>query len=179
MSTHPLHIRPATVDDIPALVAIEDSASALFLAYDTTRHLAHAGMPASGYARALSQETIWVAESLGAATLIGFVMTRLLEDGIHITELSVAADWQRQGVGRALIEHVILDAQQHGKKAITLTTFRDIPWNAPWYRSLGFQTLSSTSLDDAPWLKTQLSKEQPPGCPLASRCAMRFSVPPN
>ena len=57
---------------------------------------------------------------------------------LYIAELSVAASHQRQGIGTRLIDA----AAEHGRKAgygfMTLTTYRDIPWNGPFYRRLGF-----------------------------------------
>ena len=30
--------------------------------------------------------------------------------------------------------------------AVTLTTFRDVPWNAPYYERLGFRTLAADEI---------------------------------
>lgn len=37
-------------------------------------------------------------------------------------------------------------AYDHNLTALTLTTFTDVPWNAPYYQRLGFRTLSDTEV---------------------------------
>ncbi len=41
-----------------------------------------------------------------------------------------------------MLEQVIKTARQAAYPAVTLTTFRDVPWNAPFYTRLGFSMLS-------------------------------------
>jgi N-acetylglutamate synthase-like GNAT family acetyltransferase len=72
-----------------------------------------------------------------------------------------------------LIEAAQQFAIDHGIKALTLTTFRNVPWNEPYYRRLGFVTLDSTELN--PRLKAILRSEGQAGMPIAQRCAMRKS----
>jgi len=36
-------------------------------------------------------------------------------------------------------------ARAEGYGAVTLTTFRDVPWNGPFYRKLGFQPVEELS----------------------------------
>lgn len=35
---------------------------------------------------------------------------------------------------------------QHDLPALTLTTYRDVPWNAPYYERLGFQVLTEVEM---------------------------------
>jgi hypothetical protein len=44
-------------------------------------------------------------------------------------------------VGAALIDHVAAWALRQGARALTLTTFRDVPWNTPYYERLGFKVV--------------------------------------
>ena len=63
-----------------------------------------------------------------------------------------------------------------GRAALTLTTFRDVPWNAPYYRRLGFAVLASA--DQGPQLRALVAREAatiPGGAP---RVAMRRAVRP-
>ena len=67
-------------------------------------------------------------------------------DGVaHLWQLSVHPSSGRQGIGRALVEAVCDWACSNGYPAVTLTTFRDVPWNAPFYSRLGFRTLDELS----------------------------------
>ena len=71
----------------------------------------------------------------------GFACVDVVDGVAHLWQLSVHPSWGRQGIGRALIEAVCDWASSNGYPAVTLTTFRDVPWNAPFYSRLGFRTL--------------------------------------
>jgi GNAT superfamily N-acetyltransferase len=76
----------------------------------------------------------------------GFVSVELVDGIPHTWQLSVDPEHGRQGLGRALVEAVCDWGRTEGFGAITLTTYRDAPWNGPFYASLGFcvmETLSS------------------------------------
>ena len=62
------------------------------------------------------------------------------------------------------------DARNSGYSAITLTTFRDLPWNGPFYARLGFEEV--TALDAHPRLAGELALEADHGLPVERRCAM-------
>jgi GNAT superfamily N-acetyltransferase len=71
----------------------------------------------------------------------GFVCVELVDGVPHIWQLSVDPDHGRQGLGRSLVVAVCDWARSEGFGAITLTTYRDVPWNGPFYESLGFAVL--------------------------------------
>ncbi|MDF5873018.1 GNAT family N-acetyltransferase [Pseudomonas aeruginosa] len=52
---------------------------------------------------------------------------------MHIAELSIAQAHQQQGLGRRLLERAVTYAHASHCRALTLTTFCDVPWNAPFY----------------------------------------------
>jgi hypothetical protein len=39
-------------------------------------------------------------------------------------------------------------ARVAGAQRLLLSTFRDVPWNAPYYRRLGFSTIADANLDE-------------------------------
>lgn len=49
-------------------------------------------------------------------------------------------------MGRALLAHAADRAREEGLTALTLTTFAEVPWNAPYYARLGFRTLAEGDL---------------------------------
>ncbi|WP_370446193.1 GNAT family N-acetyltransferase [Cryobacterium sp. Y57] len=53
-------------------------------------------------------------------------------------QLSVAPGDARKGWGRALVEAAKIQAQKRGYHRISLRTYADVPWNAPFYASAGF-----------------------------------------
>jgi GNAT superfamily N-acetyltransferase len=61
----------------------------------------------------------------------------------HIWQLAVHPDHGRRGYGRALVGAVSEWARLHQFEAVTLTTYRDVPWNGPFYKSLGFVTMGT------------------------------------
>ncbi|MFF0434317.1 GNAT family N-acetyltransferase [Streptomyces sp. NPDC004327] len=72
---------------------------------------------------------------------VAYLLTDTVDGAAHIEQVSVHPDAARRGVGRALIDHLAAAARQQGLTALTLTTFADVPWNAPYYTRLGFRRL--------------------------------------
>jgi hypothetical protein len=48
-----------------------------------------------------------------------------------------------------LIEEIAQLARSRGLMQLVLSTYRDVPWNAPYYRRLGFRDIEEAELDDA------------------------------
>jgi GNAT superfamily N-acetyltransferase len=118
------------------------------------------------------QGLVWVAEEAGR--LIGFATCEAFEHELHLWELAVRLEAQGKGAGRALIAAVEEEARTRGLPAVTLTTFRDIPWNAPFYARCGFVELSDENL--GPFLTLVREKEVEIGLDVAKRCAMRLTL---
>lgn len=93
---------------------------------------------------------------------------------LYIHEMSVSEAFQGHGIGRALLEAAIEWATIHQMAALTLTTFRAVPWNAPFYSRIGFKVLSASGLDER--LSALLRKEIEEGFAQGTRCAMRLSL---
>ncbi|MFF6773404.1 GNAT family N-acetyltransferase [Streptomyces sp. NPDC012637] len=72
---------------------------------------------------------------------VAYLLTDTVDGAAHIEQVSVHPDAARRGVGRALIEHLAGTAREQGLSALTLTTFAEVPWNAPYYTRLGFRRL--------------------------------------
>jgi len=73
---------------------------------------------------------------------VGFARLEELDGLAHLEQLSVEPAHGRQGIGRALVEGACDWARELGYGAMTLVTFADVPWNAPFYASAGFRRLS-------------------------------------
>jgi GNAT superfamily N-acetyltransferase len=72
---------------------------------------------------------------------VGFVWLTLLCGHPHIEQVSVLREHGRKGIGRGLVEAGCRWAAEVGYGCVTLCTFRDVPWNGPFYRSAGFVEL--------------------------------------
>ncbi|MFD6858843.1 GNAT family N-acetyltransferase [Rhodococcus sp. NPDC060090] len=101
---------------------------------------------------------------------IGYLVAIDVDDGLHIEQVSVHPDAARRGVGRALIDHAAAGARDRGCAALTLTTFRDVPWNAPYYERLGFENVDDTRV--TPELGAILADERARGIGQWPRIAM-------
>ncbi len=73
----------------------------------------------------------------GAA--VGFVQVIVGDDFAHLEQLSVLPGHGRRGHGRALVEAAKGEAKYLGRSRMTLRTFADVPWNAPFYATCGFR----------------------------------------
>jgi GNAT superfamily N-acetyltransferase len=166
-------IRPATEADAPYLPDIEQAAGTVFRQIPSLAWLADGDVISVTRHRAFIRAGLcWVAtESQGHR--IGFLSAEMQPDALHIREISVIPPWQGKGVGRALIETSAGAAEQRNLPALTLTTFREIGWNEPFYNRLGFVTLAEPDLGDR--LAAILDDEAKHGLPKERRCAMRRS----
>ncbi|MNE62858.1 N-acetylglutamate synthase [compost metagenome] len=110
----------------------------------------------------------WVAED-PAGRIVGFACARLVGQALHLHEISVRQEAQGQGVGRRLLQQVENAARCAGVRELTLTTFVDVPWNAPFYARFGFEVIDEGLLGER--LRGILASEHVHG--LQGRCAMR------
>ena len=114
----------------------------------------------------------WVAVDSELDSPLGFLNGQLLDGNLHVWEMSVDKNHQGKGIGRALMNHARQWATSQDLGAITLTTFRDVPWNDRFYASMGFVGFSSSEL--TPALRRVLGDEVRDGLPGEQRCAMRL-----
>ena len=161
-------IRSARDDELHLLAAIEIDA---FWALHEAGAVAcePTSLPLDVLQQSLAEDLLFVAVD-GMDQPFGFV-AGLLEDGsVHIAELDVVRRWQKRGVGRRLMEAAIAAAKTQGAAGVTLTTDRQVAFNAPFYASLGFQILDD---EERPAVLTQiLENEVAHGADPARRVAM-------
>ena len=73
---------------------------------------------------------------------VGFASVEVVDGMAHLWQLSVLPSASRQGIGTALLGAVCDWGTSQGYSAVTLTTYRDVPWNGPFYLRLGFRAVS-------------------------------------
>jgi hypothetical protein len=105
---------------------------------------------------------------------IAYLLVDVLDGSVHVEQVSVHPDYTRRGLGAALLDHAAAWAQRHGLAALTLTTFIDVPWNAPYYERLGFQHLCDTEL--TPGLRAVRVREAERGLDAWPRTTMRRDI---
>ncbi|WP_321326727.1 GNAT family N-acetyltransferase [uncultured Parasphingorhabdus sp.] len=168
-----ISIRAATSDDAPSLPEIESSAAKAYLSVPGLEWIAgEAPMPADSHRIYIAEGSVWVAVT--DRHCVGFLASTIFDDALHIIELSVADGYQGQGIGRRLMETAREFAAEQNSQALTLTTFRDLPFNEHFYRTLGYQTLESAEMPKR--LADILTAESENGLPGNRRCAMRLML---
>lgn len=162
-------IRLAQQGDADAMSLVEDDAARLFATEPSLQGLA---LPTARtpkvYREIISQGRCLVA--MDGDEMIGFAACRAFSREIHLHELSVREASQGKGVGRRLLYAVEADARASGYCALTLNTFRDVAWNAPFYARHGFVEVED--LASHPRLKAAMDAAVDAGLPRERRCAM-------
>jgi ribosomal protein S18 acetylase RimI-like enzyme len=165
-----MRIRAATAMELPALRDIERAAGLAF---------AGIGMPEiaadeppsldelTGYQRA---GRAWVTVGQNAR-LVAYLLADLVDGNMHVEQVSVHPDCARRGVGRSLLDYVAGRAASAGRPALTLTTFSQVPWNAPYYERCGFRQLADSEL--TPGLRAIRRQEAEHGLDRWPRVCMR------
>lgn len=163
-------IRRTQTEDVHRLPAIEIAAGELF------RSLPDLAWIADEQPTCIETHRRFVGAGLSWVAVIdehaaGFLVAERHERALHLVELSVHPDVQRRGVGSALLRRGVKEARHRRLESVTLTTFRDVPWNGPFYRRQGFEEVPSGQLTDH--LRRVLEAEQEAGLPVRQRCAMQ------
>ncbi len=169
-------IQPARAEHLLALPAIELAAAAQFPVEDVPEPLRSTATSLPDFTRACREERLWVALA-ATGEPVGFAHAGVMGQAAHLLEIDVHPAHGRRGLGRALVERVASWAEAGGFGELTLSTFRDIPWNAPFYARIGFSALSEHDL--TPALRRVLEREVELGLERARRVAMRREVHPT
>ena len=141
LTTPGYSIRSARAADIPALSAIELAAAQLLRGYAPESVLAET-TDERRFADAARDGRLWVA--LDGNMPVGFALVEMLADDLpHLEELDVDPSHGRRGLGTALVRAVCEWATVSGYVMLTLTTFRAVAWNLPFYARLGFVEIHS------------------------------------
>jgi predicted N-acetyltransferase YhbS len=164
-------IRPARLADIPAMQWVERDAAELFRGLGLIDVDATAVAAISDHMRSIEENLSFVAEA--DSRVAGFVMGEMQEGGVYLHELDVAREAQQRGFGRQLIGRFNEEARYKRAECIFLSTFRDPPWNAPFYRKLGFIDMAND--DRLPWMSA-MEAEQSKFLDLSTRVFMRLKL---
>jgi GNAT superfamily N-acetyltransferase len=161
--------------DAAALQVIERLAGDRFREVGLARVADHEPATVDALARYATAGRGWVAVD-DSGDPVGYVVVDEVDGNAHVEQVSVRPDRQGAGIGRALLDRVRAWAVQNGRSAITLTTFADVPWNAPLYRHLGFRVLLGSEI--GPQLRAICAEETAHGLDPAMRVCMRLDLGP-
>lgn len=124
-------VRPATWDDVPAALAVDQAA------FDATWRYGARGMTLMW--RAMSHAVVAVQNG----KIIGYACGNQHGNAGHVVRLAVEPAWQRQTVGKQLLAAMISAFQAAGFRAVTLNTQVDNAISQRLYRQFNFRPIGS------------------------------------
>jgi GNAT superfamily N-acetyltransferase len=137
-------LRVAKVDEIDVLCDIDRDASRLFdqagLELTFPNDLEFAAAECRRWLECLRSGTTLLASNR-SGEVVGFAALRVLDGEPYLEQLSVRLQAMRKGIGTALLDAAARVAARTRARFIWLTTYRHLPWNAPFYEKAGFRTV--------------------------------------
>jgi len=79
--------------------------------------------------------------ALADGRVVGYEIAWFVEEEIHLVNIAVAPDVQKQGIGSRLLEHLIETGMEEGRKLITLEVRVSNVGAQALYRSFFFETV--------------------------------------
>ncbi|MCZ2814863.1 GNAT family N-acetyltransferase [Modestobacter sp. VKM Ac-2984] len=126
-------VRDADDADLAQLAAVESAADELFAPLGLT----DLPPPATAEARARAWRVL-----VAGRPVAGFAVLELMDGAVHLEQLSVHPAHGRRGIGTALLAATLDTARRHEADRVTLLTYADVPWNAPFYARQGWVVTS-------------------------------------
>ncbi|MCR6481741.1 GNAT family N-acetyltransferase [Amycolatopsis sp. OK19-0408] len=138
-------IRLARPDDLPALLDIEREAGETFRALDMAAIADDDPGSVAELAVYQADGRAWV-DVDDTDRPVAYLIAEVVDGHAHVEQVSVRPSHARRGIGGALIDTLAEWAASRGLRALTLTTFAAVPWNAPYYERLRFRVLADVEL---------------------------------
>lgn len=168
-----MRIRAARGAELPLLQDIERAAGRAFHGIGMPEIADDDPLPVEELARYLRAGRAWVAAD-GTDRPVAYLIADRVDGDLHIEQVSVHPGSARRGVGRTLLDHLAVRAAADAIPALTLTTFTEVPWNAPYYLRCGFHRLEPGAL--TPGLRAIRRREAEHGLDRWPRVCMRRAV---
>ncbi len=165
-----MRIRAARPDELPLLQDIERAAGRCFRDIGMPEIADDEPLPLGELADYQRAGLAWVAAGL-TGTPVAYLIADRVDANLHVEQVSVHPDSAHRRIGRSLLDHLAAYARREGAPALTLTTFTEVPWNAPYYARCGFLPLDDEAL--APGLREIRAREARHGLDLWPRICMR------
>jgi GNAT superfamily N-acetyltransferase len=161
-------IRLALPEDLPELREIELAAGEPFRGLGMAA-IADGELPSlEELARCREDGRLWV---YADGRPVAYLRAEAVDGEAHIEQISVHPGHARLGIGRRLIDHLDGWAASRGLIGLTLTTYVEVPWNAPYYARLGFRIVPDAELTTG--LRAIRAHEKALGLDAWPRVAMR------
>jgi len=161
-------VSKARPEHLACLPAVERAAARLLAGHAPESALTETTSPET-FAKAQRAGHLWVV--LADETPVGLAYVETIEpDSVHLEEIDVHPAHGRRGLGTMLLLHVCRWAALQGYESVTVTTFRDVPWNMPFYARLGFVVVPRQDL--SPALRSVVQDEDRRGLDASRRVVM-------
>lgn len=168
-------VRTPTTEEVGLLEAIEVEADSRYadVGYDTLASTS--GIPADVANRYAGDGRLLVA--VVDEQPVGFIAWHTEDDPtvLGIAQVSVLTDFGGRGIGRLLLESVLDHAETSGFRSVVLTTQSDVPWNAPWYRTFGFEVVPTDRWTE--WMHAGAENQRRSGIDWEHRVWMTLELP--
>ncbi|MEP0924292.1 GNAT family N-acetyltransferase [Leptolyngbya sp. ST-U4] len=166
-------IRSARAEQLTLLSQVEQLANRLFLDTPYSFLVNAEPLPLDLIRERFQAGQVWVAIDNQDA-VVGFAITREVDDTLYLQEIDVNPAHGRKGIGSALVNTVCSWAKLQDYRAVALSTFRHIPWNAPFYSKLGFRISDESELTIG--LQQIRLQEREAGLPISDRVIMQLEL---
>ncbi|EED39959.1 acetyltransferase (gnat) family protein [Stenotrophomonas sp. SKA14] len=157
-------------DELGVLPGIEQRAGELLKGHEAYPVFAAHGLDLPTLQGGLERRQLWVVDAADGG-IAGYLLAGDLAGEFHVLQMDVDPMHARRGHGRALLRHALAQARAGGHRSAVLTTLSDVPWNAAFYASEGFDVVPEAERNDG--LRAVMAEEAALGFPMHLRVAMR------
>lgn len=168
-----MNIELARMRHLSMIPGIEQAAATMFPEDFLPPRIRFEVTPATTLREAQAASRLWAATTQ-RGKLVGFAMADIVDGRAHLDEINVVPEFGQRGIGTQLVHKAISWAIDGGFAELTLVTFRDLPWNAPFYEKLGFATMQQSELGEE--LRGLLEEEAAAGIDVTRRVCMRLEL---
>lgn len=147
----PYRIRPARGGEVGDLQDIDLKSATLFIGTGLIDFGPDGAplepIPDARLRKGFGEGLVWVAVD-DRDELVGFALASDMGDDLYLDQLSVLPEHGRRGIGARLVRRVLSEAAVRNHRRVSLSTFRKVAWNGPFYRRLGFREVPAWMLAD-------------------------------
>lgn len=142
--TGPYHLRTGRLDDIEAVREVERLAAARFIDIGMAWITEDEPTDAATLSERVADGRLIVIDHGGLP--VAAVIFSPVDGAAYIEEIDVLPAHAGYRLAARLIDDVAKRSAALGLPCLTLSTFRAVPWNAPYYRRLGFNDMAEADL---------------------------------